>query len=99
MPEPEWKETAVADLMSIVDWISDDNPAAALTLMAEIEGKVAHLSANPKRGRPGRVQGHQGIDRPPELHRDLCRDPGNRHRSARSPHRPEMGMTTVPSEY
>ena len=29
----------------------------ALTLMAEIEGKVAHLPANPKRGRPGRVKG------------------------------------------
>lgn len=55
MPELEWKETAVADLMSIVDWISDDNPAAALALMAEIEGKVAHLPANPKRGRPGWV--------------------------------------------
>ncbi len=25
--------------------------------MAEIEGKVAHLSANPKRCRPGRVKG------------------------------------------
>ena len=61
MPEPEWKETAVADLMSIVDWISDDNPAAALTLMAEIEGKFAHLSANPKRGRPGRVKGNRGL--------------------------------------
>ena len=44
-------------MMSIVDWISDDSPAAALALMAEIEGKVAHLPANPKRGRPGRVQG------------------------------------------
>lgn len=57
MPELEWKETAVADLMAIVDWISDNSPAAALALMAEREGKVAHLPANPKRGRPGRVEG------------------------------------------
>ena len=43
--------------MAIADWISDNSPAAALALMAEIEGKVAHLPANPKRGRPGRVEG------------------------------------------
>jgi len=34
--ELEWKPTAVADLMAIVDYISDDNPNAALALLEEI---------------------------------------------------------------
>lgn len=40
MPDLEWKASAVADLMAIVDYISDDNPDAALALMDEIQGKV-----------------------------------------------------------
>jgi toxin ParE1/3/4 len=43
--------------MAIVDYISDDNPDAALALMQEIQGKVAQLQAHPKRCRPGRVEG------------------------------------------
>lgn len=57
MPELEWKAPAVADLMAIVDYISDDNLDAALALMEEIQGKVAQLPAHPKRCRPGRVKG------------------------------------------
>lgn len=57
MPELEWKAPAVADLMAIVDYISDDNPDSALALMEEIQGKVAQLPAHPKRCRPGRVNG------------------------------------------
>ena len=57
MPELEWKAPAVADLMMIVDYISDDNPEAALALMEEIQGKVAQLPAHPKRCRLGRVDG------------------------------------------
>ncbi len=57
MPELEWKATAVEDLMAIVDYISDDNPAAALSLMYEIHAKVAQLTIHPKRARPGRVPG------------------------------------------
>lgn len=57
MPELEWKALAIADLMAIVDYISDDNPDAALALMDEIQGKVAQLPAHPKRCRPGRVDG------------------------------------------
>ena len=57
MPDLEWKTSAVADLMAIVDYISDDNPDAALALMDEIQGKVEQLPANPKRCRPGRVNG------------------------------------------
>ena len=43
--------------MAIVDYISDDNPDAALALMEEIQSKVAQLSSHPKRCRPGRVEG------------------------------------------
>ncbi|WP_300534853.1 type II toxin-antitoxin system RelE/ParE family toxin [uncultured Mameliella sp.] len=57
MPELDWKVAAVADLMAIVDYISDDNPDAALALMEEIQGEVAQLPAHPKRCRPGRVVG------------------------------------------
>lgn len=57
MPELEWNAFGVADLMAIVDYISDDNPDAALALMEEIQGKVAQLPMHPKRCRSGRVQG------------------------------------------
>lgn len=57
MPELEWKAAAIADLMAIVDYISDDNPAAAMALIQEIDGKVASLPSHPKRCRPGRVDG------------------------------------------
>lgn len=57
MPELLWKAAAASDLLAIVDYISDDNPEAALALMDEIECKVALLPAHPKRCRVGRVQG------------------------------------------
>jgi addiction module RelE/StbE family toxin len=57
VPDLEWKASAVADLMAIVDYISDDNPNAALALMDEIQGKVEQLPAHPKRCRPGRLNG------------------------------------------
>ena len=57
MPEINWKAPAVADLMAIVDYVSDDNPDAALALIEDIQGKVAQLPDHPKRGRPGRVDG------------------------------------------
>ncbi|WP_313137863.1 type II toxin-antitoxin system RelE/ParE family toxin [Paracoccus jeotgali] len=57
MPELEWTAPAIADLLAIIDYISDDNPDAALALMDEIQGKVAQLPAHPKRCRPGRVEG------------------------------------------
>ncbi|MGR3592028.1 MAG: type II toxin-antitoxin system RelE/ParE family toxin [Limimaricola soesokkakensis] len=57
MPELEWKAAAVDDLMAIVDYISDDNPHAALALMDEVESKVTQLLEHPKRCPPGRVEG------------------------------------------
>ena len=57
MSEINWKAPAVAELMAIVDYISDDNPDADLALLEDIQGKVAQLPVHPKRGRPGRVNG------------------------------------------
>ena len=53
----EWKTLAVADLMAIVDYISDDNPKAAQALKEDIETKVSRLRDNPRLYRVGRVEG------------------------------------------
>ena len=53
----EWREVARADLLSIVDYISDDNPDAAQRLKDEIEVKAAKLLEHPRLYRTGRVGG------------------------------------------
>jgi toxin ParE1/3/4 len=53
----EWRQTARADLLAIVDYISDDNPDAAQRLKEDIEAKVERLSEHPKLYRLGRVPG------------------------------------------
>ena len=53
----EWRSTARADLLAIIDYISDDNPDAAQALKDEIETKVAMLLSHPKAFREGRVDG------------------------------------------
>lgn len=57
MPDLEWKTTAITDLLTIVDYISDDNSDAAQALKDEIEGKASKLPENPKIYHPGRVDG------------------------------------------
>ena len=57
MPVLEWRESARADLLAIVDYISDDNPDAAQRLKDEIEAKAAKLPEHPKLYRSGRVAG------------------------------------------
>jgi toxin ParE1/3/4 len=37
VPALEWREAARADLLAIVDYISDDNPEAAQQLKDDIE--------------------------------------------------------------
>ena len=57
MHDLEWTAAAVADLMAIVDYISDDNPEAAQALKDDIEAKVSRLRQNPRLYRVGRVNG------------------------------------------
>lgn len=57
MPAVEWSSAARADLLAIVDYISDDNPDAAQRLKDDIETKAAHLPARPALYRPGRIAG------------------------------------------
>ncbi|WP_029050335.1 type II toxin-antitoxin system mRNA interferase toxin, RelE/StbE family [Cupriavidus sp. amp6] len=53
----DWTAWARADLLAIVDYISDDNPDAAQRLMDELEAKAAQLPVHPELYRPGRVAG------------------------------------------
>lgn len=53
----EWKAPAIADLLQIIDYISDDNPAAAQALKNDIETKVGNLAENPRLYKTGRVAG------------------------------------------
>lgn len=53
----EWREAARADLLGIVDYISDDNPEAAQRLKDEIDDKVTKLLEHPRLYRAGRVPG------------------------------------------
>ncbi|BEG75655.1 type II toxin-antitoxin system RelE/ParE family toxin [Achromobacter xylosoxidans] len=57
MPAVEWLSAARADLLAIVDYISDDNPDAAQRLKDDIETKAAQLPARPALYRPGRIAG------------------------------------------
>ena len=57
MPELEWLALARADLLEIVDYISDDNPDAAERIRDDIETKVAKPPDFPKIGRPSRIEG------------------------------------------
>ncbi|QRG06857.1 type II toxin-antitoxin system RelE/ParE family toxin [Xanthobacter dioxanivorans] len=53
----EWREDARADLLAIVDFISDDNPDASQRLKDDIEAKTSKLPEHPRLYRPGRVDG------------------------------------------
>jgi len=53
----EWTQAARADLLAIIDYISDDDPDAAQRLYDEIERKALKLREHPRLYKPGRVQG------------------------------------------
>ena len=56
-PRLEWRAAARTDLLTIVDYIADENPDAAQRLKDEIEEKASRLPLRPKLHRPGRVAG------------------------------------------
>src|SRR4030095_7001927 len=51
VPVLEWREAARADLLSIVDYLSDDNPDAAQRLKDDIEAKAAEPPDHTRMGR------------------------------------------------
>ena len=53
----EWRDAARADLLSIVDYISDDNPDAAFKLKDDLNTKIATLLERPKLYQAGRIAG------------------------------------------
>lgn len=61
MHKIEWKATAIADLLHLIEYISDENPEAAQSLKNEIEAKVGNLAENPRLYKTGRVAGTREI--------------------------------------
>jgi addiction module RelE/StbE family toxin len=57
VPELEWSDAARADLIAIVDYISDDNPDAAQRLKDDLETKTGKLPEHPRLYRGGRIDG------------------------------------------
>ena len=57
MPALEWRARARADLLAIIEYISDDNPDAAQALKDEIEAKTGRLATRPQLYKQGRVAG------------------------------------------
>ncbi|WFE77199.1 type II toxin-antitoxin system RelE/ParE family toxin [Roseinatronobacter sp. S2] len=57
MLDIDWKAPALADLSTILDYVADANPTAAIALLDEIDAKVEQLAEHPKLCRPGRVPG------------------------------------------
>ncbi len=66
-----WTESAVSDLESIIEYIAENNPLAAKTLLARIQKQVDTLSYSPQRGRHIPELREQGI----LLYRELVISP------------------------
>lgn len=52
-----WTEPSRQDLRDIFEFITEDNPKAARSLLAEIKERVCVLVSQPQFGRVGRVEG------------------------------------------
>jgi len=57
VPVLSWRKTARADLLSIVEYIADDNPDAAQELKDEIEARASDLARHPQMYKQGRIVG------------------------------------------
>lgn len=69
----EWLELSRANLLAIVDYISDDNPDVAQRVKDDIEEKAEKLPEFPKMGRPGRVEGTRELVVWPSLYHRVPR--------------------------
>ena len=52
-----WTVPARSDLRAVFDYLHARNPRAAMALLARIESSVRSLADQPRRGRPGRIEG------------------------------------------
>ena len=52
-----WTDPAQTDLFEILDYIARDDPGAAERVERRLVNAVASLAQQPRRGRPGRVEG------------------------------------------
>ena len=52
-----WTDPAQTDLFEILDYIARDAPAAAERVERRLVDAVSSLAQQPRRGRPGRVEG------------------------------------------
>jgi toxin ParE1/3/4 len=55
--EVRWSPEAAADFTTIVRYIRQDNPSAALRVARAIYNAIAQLNTFPNRGRPGKIDG------------------------------------------
>lgn len=56
-----WRPMALADRDAIMNYIAEDNPAAALALDDDFEAKAEQARQHPKRYKAGRVPGTRKI--------------------------------------
>lgn len=56
-PVLQWRPAAIADFLAIIDYIADDNQAAAQALKDDVAAKVSRLAKQPRAYRAGRVDG------------------------------------------
>lgn len=57
----EWKPMALTDRENIMDYISQDNPQAAIDLDDEFETAAERACGNPGMYKPGRVKGTREV--------------------------------------
>ena len=52
-----WTRVALQDLRHLYEYIAEDNPLAASSMVDRIQDAAQRLKKHPQMGRPGRVQG------------------------------------------
>lgn len=60
-----WSERAVSDLEAIYDYIAEDKPDAAASVVEKVIQTAERLQMHPHLGRAGRYQGTRELIHPP----------------------------------